>query len=819
MKYADVILPLPLENTYSYLIPAELEASVSVGCRVVVQFGLKRFYTAIVINVRERQTDDNIELKEISSLIDAKPIVFPLQLKFWQWIVTYYICKLGDVYKAALPSGLKLESETIVEINEDYEAEEKLRPHEQTILDSFGKETSLSISQIEHRSGLKNVLNVVASLMAKGAVEISEQLKQGFRSKTETYIRLAEKCNDEQKLHEALDSLHRSARQEHLLLAFLELSHDFDGSPVQEVTRHYLLEHSACSVAILNGLLKRGFLESYQKEVGRLKSFTTLQRPDELSDAQSKALQSILETFETKNVCLLHGVTSSGKTEIYIQMIDEALSQGHQVLYMLPEIAITTQITERLARVFGSRLLVYHSKFSDNERVEVWNRLLNSDEPMVVLGVRSSLFLPFHNLSLIIVDEEHEPSYKQQDPAPRYHARNAAIVLAQMHGAKTLLGSATPSIDSYYNALTEKYGLVELKERYLNCQMPKIEVVDVRALKRKKLMRDSLFSPLLLSKIQQALNNGEQVILFQNRRGFAPFVECNDCGWVPHCVNCDVSLTYHKHLHRLVCHYCGYSTEIPYKCPACEGTNLRMVGFGTEKVEEEISALFPDVRVGRLDYDTARTRNAYERILDEFRDGKFQILIGTQMISKGLDFARVSVVGILNADNLLNVPNFRAYERAFQLMIQVSGRAGRRDKQGTVVLQTSHPELPVIQFVQTLDYKAMVDMQLSERSMFHYPPYYRLIEIVLRGKDDNLLNEMSKLFAEQLRINLGERVFGPMLPPVSFVQKYFVRKIVLKIENAAGINVVRGIISEAHKKMDEQKSFRSLLIHYDVDPV
>ncbi len=735
MKYADVILPLPLENSYTYSIPTDLEAAVTPGCRVIVHFGKKRYYTAIVMEVHERRPNTDFETKEIYALLDASPVLRRPQLRFWKWIASYYMCKLGDVYKVALPSGLKLESETAVTYNADFEADGPLRPNEQTVLDAFKGVLKLTVSELEKKTGLRNVVP------------------------------------------------------------------------------------SGCSSTILDGLLKRGVLESYEKEVGRLQvPVCRLQPLSSLSPAQEKAYSEIHDTFTSKDVCLLHGVTSSGKTEIYVRLIDEVLKLGRQVLYMLPEIAITTQITERLAKLFGNKLLVYHSKFSDNERVEVWNKLLHGNEPMVVLGVRSSLFLPFKDLGLIIVDEEHENTYKQQDPAPRYHARNAAIVLAGMHGAKTLLGSATPSIDSYFNATTGKYGLVELVTRYGDCLMPEIITADIKELKRKKIMKDTLFSPLLVEKVNASLARGEQAILFQNRRGFAPLIECKSCGWVPHCVNCDVSLTYHKYHNQLVCHYCGYTIQLPPHCPECQSTELKMMGFGTEKVEEEIASLFPSAKVERLDFDTARTRTAYERIISDFEKGKTQILIGTQMLSKGLDFGNVSVVGILNADNLMNYPDFRAHERAFQLMVQVSGRAGRRDKRGTVVLQTSQPEHPLIRMVQHFAYKEMVRLQLSERSMFRYPPYYRLIVLVLRSRNESVLQELSVIYAEKLHARLGERVLGPVTPPVTRVQTLHIKKIVLKIEIAAAIAPVREILEVVHSEMQRYLPFRQLLVHYDVDP-
>lgn len=818
MTYADVILPLPLEDSYTYRIPPDMEKAVTTGCRVIVHFGKKRYYTAIVTEVHTRMP--KYETKEIFALLDTAPILRRPQLPFWRWISSYYLCTLGDVYKAALPSGLKLESETAVTYNEDFEADAPLRPNEQAVLDAFAGLMRLTISEIEKKTGLRNVMPVITSLIARGAVVVSEEIKKGFVPKIQTFIRLAPAYHNEEALHTAFQELRRAKKQEMLLITFLELSHALNPARIQEVSKKELLDYSGMAPAVLSGLLSRGIVESYEKEVGRLLSPVAKLRPlSPLTEAQGKAYDEIHEALKEKEVCLLHGVTSSGKTEIYVRMIADALRAGRQVLYLLPEIAITTQITERLARLFGDKLMVYHSKFSDNERVEIWIKLLHDTEPVVVLGVRSALFLPFKNLGLIVVDEEHETSYKQQDPAPRYHARSAAIVLASMHGAKTLLGSATPSIDSYFNATNGKYGLVELNTRYGDCLMPEIIAVDVKELRRKKIMKDTLFSPPLIQKIQEALEKNEQVILFQNRRGFAPVMECRQCGWIPHCTHCDVSLTYHKFKNQLVCHYCGYTQYVPYQCPACEGQELRMHGFGTEKVEEEISALFPAARVERLDMDTARTRSAYERILADYAKGKTQILIGTQMLTKGLDFENVSVVGILNADSLMNFPDFRSHERAFQLMVQVSGRAGRREKRGTVILQTTQPDHPLIRLVEQFDYKGMVSLQLSERSMFRYPPYYRLIVMVLRSRNETVLRELSEVYARKLEQYLGERVLGPVTPVITRIQTLYIRQIILKIETAASIAPVRELLDRTHREMQQTyPTFKQLILHYDVDP-
>lgn len=821
MHFADVILPLPLADQYTYKIPSDLEKSVVRGCRVIVHFGKKRFYTAIVSEVYDTPPKTNSEIKEIFAVLDATPILRRPQLRFWQWMANYYLCRLGDVYKAALPSGLKIESETSVTRNPDFETDVPLKPNEQAVLYAFAKEKEkLTLSDLEKKTGLRNIVPIVASLMAKGAVEVNEELKRGYVPKTETYVRLASEYKQEEKMQEAFDSVRRAKKQEQLLVCFLDLSHALNPVLEQEISKKELLEKSGQSASVLEGLLKRGVLETYEKEVSRLQMrVCRLQEPNPLSDAQKEALWKIQDTFREKNICLLHGVTSSGKTEIYIHLIRQVLNAGRQVLYMLPEIAITTQITERLGKLFGEQLLVYHSKFSDNERVEVWNRLLHAHSPMLILGVRSSLFLPFSDLGLIIVDEEHETSYKQQDPSPRYNARNAAMVLAGMHGGKTLLGSATPSIDSYFNALSGKYGLVELKTRFGTHQSPKVIPVNIKELKRKKQMKHPIFSPPLIQSMRQALDNGEQVILFQNRRGFAPITECKECGWVPRCVNCDVSMTYHKYHNNLVCHYCGYTIRLPEICPSCGSSNFQMQGFGTEKVEEEIALLFPDVNVERMDMDTTRTRTAYERIIGDFDKGKTQILIGTQMISKGLDFGNVGVVGILNADGLMNYPDFRAHERAFQLMLQVSGRTGRRDKQGTVILQTSQPEHPLIQMVIRSAYREMVDWQLSERSIFHYPPYFRLIVLVLRSKNEAVLQDLSRFYAEKLRSQLGNRVLGPVTPPVSYIQTWYIRKIVIKIETAAAIQPMRGFLESVYTEMQHFPTFRQIMLHYDVDPL
>lgn len=819
-KFVDVILPLPLQASFTYALPPEMDGQVQIGCRVVVSFGRKKFYTGIVRNVHYLKPQE-YEVKEVSAVLDEHPILVPLQFRFWEWLADYYLCTQGDVYKAALPSGLKLESETVVEYNPDFEATEPLAEREQKVLDLLAVEPEQTVTRLEKESGLKNILAVVKSLLEKDALFVKEELKRTYKPKTETRVRLTEAACNERRLHFFFDELQRRApKQLDLLMKYIELSGCLGEREVREVSKAELLKRSGATPAVFSGLVDKGVFEVYQQEVGRLETVSqAVMSLNELNVHQQRAFDEIRASFRVKNVCLLHGVTSSGKTEIYIHLIDETVRQGKQVLYLLPEIALTTQITERLKRVFGSRLGIYHSKFPDAERVEVWQKQLSHEPYDIILGVRSSLFLPFQRLGLVIVDEEHENTYKQQDPAPRYHARNAAIILASMCGAKTLLGTATPSVESWYNA-TEggKYALVELKERYKEIQLPEIIPVDIKELQRKKRMNGP-FSPLLLQYVREALEQKEQVILFQNRRGFAPMIECHTCGWVPKCKNCDVSLTYHKGLNQLTCHYCGYTQPVPRQCPACEGVDLRNRGFGTEKIEDDVKAIFPEARVARMDLDTTRTRTAYERIIHDFQQGRTDILIGTQMVSKGLDFDHVSVVGILNADTMMNYPDFRAYERAFQLMAQVAGRAGRKNKRGRVVLQTKSIDHPIIPQVMRNDFEGMVAGQLAERQLFRYPPYYRLVYVYLKHRNEQLLDVMAQTMAAKLRAVFGARVLGPDKPPVARIQTLFIRKIVLKIETNAPMARARQLLVQVQQEMVAEDRFKSLIVYYDVDPM
>ena len=819
--YVDVLLPLPLANWYTYSLPESLEGQVQTGSRVIVSFGPKKFYTALGANVHYCPPE-GYEIKDVTEVLDTRPILLPQQFRLWKWMASYYLCTMGDVYKAALPSGMKLESETIVTANPDYEATTPLAPREQQVLDLLTQDPEQCITQLEKRLNVtRNILPVINNLLAKGAISVKEELKRNYKPKTEIRVKLSPDCQTEERLHQLFDELGRAPKRLALLMKYLELSGFFtDKASLREVSKKELLTRADATPTIFNGLVEKGIFETYLYEVGRLdREQTRTVAINPLNPAQQAAYDAILSHFREKNVCLLHGVTSSGKTEIYIHLIRQAIESGRQVLYLLPEIALTTQITERLKRVFGGRIGIYHSKFPDAERVEIWQKQLRPEGHYdIILGVRSSVFLPFHNLGLIIVDEEHETTYKQQDPAPRYHARDTAIMLASIYGAKVLLGTATPSIDSYHNALAGKYGLVTLNERYKDIRLPEIRIVDIKELARKKMMNGP-FSPELLAAVRQALERHEQVILFQNRRGFAPMIECKVCGWVPKCKNCDVSLTYHKGLNQLTCHYCGYTYAVPRSCPACGSVELVNRGFGTEKIEDNIREIFPDAKVARMDLDTTRSRSAYERIIADFEAGKTHILIGTQMVSKGLDFDHVSVVGILNADNMLNYPDFRAHERAFQLMAQVAGRAGRRDKRGLVILQTKSPDLPVIHQVVTNDYKQMYEDQTAERKLFHYPPFCRFIYVYLKHRKEDVVTQAADTLAAWLRTAFGDKVLGPDKPPVGRIQMLFIKKIVIKLDlNMSGTKVRDYLLSIQHQLIEDER-FRSLVVYYDVDPV
>ena len=746
-NFAEVILPLPLPGTFTYSIPQGLEQCITIGCRVKVPFGKKKNYTALVVELHDREPE-GYEIKEIEEVLDGTGIVTDKQLKLWNWIAQYYLCTLGDIYKAAIPQGLKGE----------------------------------------------------------------------FKPRTEQRVRLTAKCHDEKGINLLLQALGRAPRQKRLLATFLQVAEPFSSTP-KEVAKHKLLETAQVSATIYKQLQDKGILESYEVEIGRLdKEQQAVVPQNELNPAQKKAFDEIRESFDHKNVTLLHGVTSAGKTEIYIHLITQTLKEGKQVLYLLPEIALTKQITERLQKVFGNRIGVYHSKFSDAERVEIWKKQLGDEPYDIILGVRSSLFMPFRNLGLVIVDEEHENSYKQQDPAPRYNARNAAMVLASFYGAKTLLGTATPSIESYYNATTGKYALVSITTRHRAVKLPHIEVIDMQEYQRKKLTVGP-FSDPLVEAMKEALQEKKQIILFQNRRGYSPQVECKTCGWVPKCKHCDVSLTLHKSSDKLVCHYCGYTLPAPKNCPNCEERNFITLGYGTEKIEDDLHNLFPEARIARMDLDTTRTRGAYESIINDFQHGKNDILIGTQMVSKGLDFDNVAVVGIINADTLLNYPDFRATERAFQLMAQVAGRAGRKSGQGKVFLQTKMSDAPVIPQIVENNYTAFYDQQLQERMLFHYPPFYRLVYIYMKHRDVHVLEEFSELIGRHMREIFDSRILGPELPPVARVKQLYIRKIVLKVENTLSQYKINEVLQNMQQAYCQMPRYRTISMYYDIDPV
>ncbi len=817
MTYVDVIVPLPLQGKFTYTIPPQYADKVAEGYRVIVQFGKKKFYTAIV---QKRYESDELKpgIKEIVSVLDNHSVVLPQQLQFWEWIASYYICTLGEIYKAALPAALKLESETLVFLNASFEAKEPLTPNELKVFDVLSESKPLRISEIEKLTQLTHVIPYVKALTDKGAAFLNENIQNRYSAKTQTCIRLS-KNYSETDLSSILEKLKRAKQQEQALLLFLDLKNESSDPNDFFIDKKQLFEQHGISLSTLNTLIEKGVLESFQNEIGRFNyGDANLDSSHLLNPFQQKAYDEIYDNFKEKQVVLLHGVTSSGKTEVYIQLIKNAIERGEQVLYLLPEIALTTQITERLKSVFGNKLLVYHSRFNDNERAETWQSLLQKDECQVVLGARSAVFLPFRKLGLVIVDEEHEASYKQQDPAPRYNARNAAIVLASIYGVKTLLGTATPAIESYYNALSGRYGLVTLNKRHSEIELPKIVPINTKDLRKRKIMK-SILSPPLTEEIKNALGREEQVILFQNRRGFAPLLACKTCSWTPKCLHCDVTLTYHKGQRVMACHYCGAVYSIPSECPECKTPTLEIQGYGTERIEELVNEVLPEANVVRMDFDTTRSKRSYERIIADFEMNKTNVMVGTQMVSKGLDFDNVSVVGILNADSMLNYPDFRAHERAFQLMMQVSGRAGRRKKRGLVLLQTAHPEHPIISYIRNNDYTSFYETQIYERQLFRYPPFYRLIEIVVRGREEQVAEGFAIEFAHALRQTFQERVLGPVKPGISRVQSLYIRKIVLKIENQASPQKIRELIEFYQKQVMMNSKFKSVLLHYDVDPM
>jgi len=818
--YAGVILPLPLPGLFTYHVPEALVWKVSPGVRVTVPFGSRKLLSGIILTVSQEFSGD-LKIKDILNVLDDNPVVNDLQLRFWQWVAGYYSCTLGEVSKAALPSGLKLESETRIFLQQGTYDASALPPLEQTVFHLLEKGKSLSIHDIVSTTHRNDIHLALKGLLDKGIVYANESLKEGYKPRIKPYLVLNAVWHSPGKQKELPSLLKRYPKQLKLAEEFIRLTEEAPDNEPCLIGRQELLAATGSGSSVLNQLLEKKVLDIVYREDSRLdKNDSAGSGISGLNHAQQQALDEICTQFKTKDTILLHGVTSSGKTEIYIHLIRDILAEGKQVLYLLPEIALTTQIIRRLKKAFGSQVGVYHSKFSDAERVETWKNLLNPDDPSafkLILGVRSSIFLPFTRLGLIIVDEEHENTYKQFDPAPRYHARDAAIVLAGMHGARVLLGSATPSLESRFNYDLGKYGLVTLTERYRDLRMPEIIVVDTRLERKKKAMK-SLFSDQLLNEISNALDHHEQVILFQNRRGFAPYLQCQSCGWVPVCRTCDVSLTWHKQLNQLVCHYCGAVYPTPKVCQSCGKPELKTMGFGTEKVEDEIALFFPKARIRRMDLDSTRSRSAYQKIIEDFEARRTDILVGTQMITKGLDFDHVRVVGILNADNLLNYPDFRAFERAFQLMEQVSGRAGRKEGQGRVIIQTSQPDHRVIRQVVKHDYMALYRTEILERRQFNYPPFSRLLKITVRHRDNDITALAATRLADTLRLEFPGRVAGPDTPLVGRIQNKYLRNIILKVERDKHLQETKERIAFMLSSFTKIPEFKNVELVVDVDP-
>lgn len=819
--YADVILPFPLGKPFTYAIPESLKPSVEPLRRVVVPFGKKRLYSGIVVKMHTNHPA-GVEVKSILDVLDQEPVINPFQLQFWHWMAAYYMCTVGEVFKAALPSGLKLESETNVIFNPGRE-EIELTPTEELIVEILQEKHVMNIQALVDAINKPNVLKAIHSLVEKKRVILDERMKEAYKPKTEPFVKLARQFDNKEKLNSLLNDLARAPKQLDLILSYLSLSEYFQKG-ASAVKKPLLMEKANASAAPLKTLEEKGILAVVYKETDRLEPGKAPSSEIQvLSPIQQQKLEEIESAFQSRMVTLFHGVTSSGKTEIYIHLIQKHLEAGNQVLYLLPEIALTTQIINRLKAVFGKKVGIYHSKFNDAERVEVYNKVRNFDSAPdesypVILGVRSSVFLPFSKLGLIIVDEEHENTYKQYDPAPRYHARDSAIVLASMHKARVLLGTATPSIESFYNAKSGKYAYVELTTRYKDIKLPEIHLVDLLETRRKRKMK-SMFSPLLLTSMEEALNQKEQVILFQNRRGFSPYLECTTCGWIPHCIHCDVSLTYHKFTNTLVCHYCGYSLKRIATCQACGNQSMETRGFGTEKIEDEVAIFFPQARIKRMDLDSTRRKKAYEEIISDFESHRIDILIGTQMLSKGLDFSNVNLVGILNADNMLQFPDFRAHERSFQLMMQVSGRAGRANKQGKVIIQTSHPQHNIIQCVLDNKYLNMYQSQIYERKQFRYPPFFRIVRISIKHKNKDMVNQAADELAVLLKKQFGYRVMGPEFPLVNRIQSWFIKNIFVKIERDKSFEKAKEIMATLSGEMKQKDGYKSLQLQFDVDPM
>jgi len=810
-NFIEVILPIPIQKTFTYSVTEEEANFLQIGMRVAVPFGKSKMYSALVLNIH--QTRPTLyEAKEIHQILDETPLVNKQQLQHWQWISEYYMCSLGDVYRASLPSAFLLESETIINKNQSFIDTTILKDDEFLIFEALEHQSHLTIHQVADILGKKKVMPIVNELLKKSAITIKEEIYEQYKPKLVKYVRLHPDYNSDDSLEKLLEQLSRAKKQRETVLTFFQLS-----TLNKPIKAKFLEESAGVSSSILKSLVDKNIFEFYHIQTDRIQFKGATNSLKTLNEFQEKALSEIKEIFTKKEVILLHGITSSGKTEVYTKLIQEVLDQGKQVLFLLPEIALTTQIITRLQFYFGDQISVFHSKYSMNERVEVWNNLLeNKTKTQIILGARSSIFLPFSNLGLIIVDEEHETSYKQFEPSPRYNARDAAVILGKIHNAKVLLGSATPSLESFFNSQQKKYGFVELNRRYGNVLLPKIELIDAKEKHRKKEMKGH-FSDRLLKLIQEALNEKEQVILFQNRRGFSPVVECTTCGVSPQCPNCDVSLTYHKFKHELRCHYCNYQRAMPNNCDACGSNTLDHKGFGTEQIELELRALFPDHTIGRMDLDTTRGKHGYQKIIGAFEAREIDVLVGTQMLSKGLDFDNVSLVGIINADSMLNFPDFRAHERAYQMMVQVSGRAGRNKKQGNVAIQTFNPYHQILQQVAATNYTEMYNEQLQERWQYKYPPYYRLIKITLKHRDYNNVDNGINWLAKALQNSFGEFVLGPTAPAVSRIRNQYIKNIVIKIPPKQSLVGTKKQLQKIKNTFEAVSMFRSIRFIIDID--
>lgn len=819
--FAQVILPLSLHNSYTYAVPQKLSKDVAPGKRVIVQFGKKKIYAALVVSLSDQKPED-VEIKEIQQVLDEKPILLPGNFKLWQWIAKYYCCTLGDVFRAALPTGLKLESKTNFFLTG---IDIPIQPtiNEELIIRRLDEDGRANLSELEKKLGTDFSYSALKSLMQKNIVYAEEKVSNKYKPKTESFVSFHSDIISAKVLNEKADTLKKAPKQQKLLYHFCDLTHAFEPNRINEISRKDLLADTNFSSALLKELAKKHILKDIKKQISRIDEEKIEQvSMNLLNKHQAKALTEIQEAFKTKQISLIHGITASGKTEIYIHLIDEAIKSGKQALYLVPEIALTTQITQRLKNVFGNKVGIYHSKLNSQERVEIWEKvLLFNRKPeegyQIVLGARSAVFLPFSKLGIIIVDEEHENTFKQFDPAPRYNARDMAVVMGYQNNAKVLLGSATPSYESYYNAIKGKYGLVNLTKRHSEMALPEVIVADIKRAYKRKEMR-SFLTPELYQLMEDALEKNEQIILFQNRRGYSPYVQCFTCGDIPKCKYCDVSLTYHKYKRRLTCHYCGYSYQLPDKCENCGSPELKTRGYGTEKIEDELKQLFRNARIARMDLDTTQSKNAFAKIVSNLEEQKTDILIGTQMVTKGLDFEHVSIVGILNADNLINFPDFRAHERAYQLISQVAGRAGRKHKQGKVVIQTSQPDHPLIDLIKRQDYHTALKEQFEERQIFRYPPFYRLIKIVVKHKNPETVERAAKMLATKLRGYKQLIIMGPEAPLISRIQLWHHQEIWIKIKRTLNLDLVKTEIQKSVSAVKQQPANSNCMFNIDVDP-